>query len=129
MQTTEVMACIEDILAENRVLKEKLLEAQKQSNHWFDQALERTGTIAQLSTEKWEIASALGEILGTVALDWYVQQFAYNGQDHMKSGVAAKIHDAETLDRIKAAFERGRRALRASTGSARASLTRSISGV
>jgi hypothetical protein len=68
--------------------------------------------IQSLKDENEKFREALESILSNVALDWYVQQFAKDETPRLgTSGIAAKIHNIETLQRIKISFERARQTL------------------
>lgn len=59
-----------------------------------------------------QVARAAEGLLGNVALDWYVQQFAKDqAPQGYDSGSAALIHNLETSQRAGAEFERIRLAL------------------
>ncbi len=55
---------------------------------------------------------ALADILKNVSTDWYVQHFGKDTTpNNLSSGIAAKIHNQETLERIMVAFRNARDAL------------------
>jgi hypothetical protein len=60
-----------------------------------------------------KLEEALNGILSNVATDWYVQKFYRPEMSSIAtSGVAAKIHNHETLRRIEIAFYNARQALK-----------------
>jgi hypothetical protein len=65
--------------------------------------------VAALKERNRELEFALKDILETVSLEWFVQQF---GRDTTASGqstgIVARIHNQDMQDRIKATLERAR---------------------
>lgn len=59
-----------------------------------------------------DLEEALRGILSTVALDWYIEQFAKDEKPHgCSTGIAARVHNRELILRIRTAFERARKVL------------------
>lgn len=60
-----------------------------------------------------DCVKSLRDILSTVSLDWYVQQFAQSETSQgMSSGIVAKIHNSELRSRTVRAFENARNSLK-----------------
>jgi hypothetical protein len=59
-----------------------------------------------------KVIEAARELFSVVSLDWYVQQFGRDESPNgATSGVVAKIHNRGLVERIAAAFSKGREAL------------------
>ncbi len=60
-----------------------------------------------------EATQVIRDLLATISLDWYASQFCKTGKVPTSSGIAEKIHNTETLNRIKVSLERARLWLKA----------------
>lgn len=59
------------------------------------------------------LVEALEDMLKNVSLDWYMQQFGKDTSPQPPTtGIAAKIHNQETMDRVLVAFANARDALK-----------------
>ena len=91
---------------------ERHIEFGTEKEHDCDFGTKIQKELETLRSQNEILLELLEGILSNVSLDWYVQNF-YKQPDYSngQTGIAAKIHNIETLERISIAFKRARDAL------------------